>query len=60
MEWEWLAGPAALLMIGLGMGSCTYLMSAGDARVIEAKAALKAAEKCSPSPAQGQSQGGER
>lgn len=49
MPWEWLAGPMALLMIGLGVGSCNYLTNAGEARRLEAKAALMAAEKCEPS-----------
>lgn len=49
MQWEWLAGPMAFLMIGLGVGSCSYLSDAGVARKLEAKAALMAAEKCEPS-----------
>lgn len=48
-QWAWLTGPMALLMIGLGVGSCSYLSDAGVARRLEAKAALLAAEKCEAS-----------
>jgi hypothetical protein len=43
-----IAPALVLLMVGLSVGSCNYLANAGSARVIEAKAALKAAERCQP------------